>query len=533
MLRIEKKQYSLHSALYSKIPKDHILKAIAEKVDFSFINKLLEDRYSKVNGRPAKEPEMMMKLLFLQYVYNLSDVRVIERATTDLVFLWFLGLNPEDQLPDASLLAKFRTQRLEENTLDEVITEIVSQCVDKGIIKGDAISIDSTHIDANCRRKIPERLMKYLAERIFRGLTQDINEIPAEVDTKIPNFENIEDHKEAKAVMKGYLENVIEQAQRYAGENTQTAISEAKEILSDEKFMIQKGIRSLTDKDARIGHKDKSSNFFGYKGEFMMTTDERIITSVDVMSGESIDGNDFDGLMERTAAGDVKIKEVYGDKAYFRKNILTRLEKDGITPYIPVSACNYRIDDEIFVSYNKDSDEWFCVMGNRSVSKRYNPENPGKGRRANYVYTFDRNQCAGCPIRDKCMGKSRNRSRKLKVGVDATSFYAYDQRQKDPEFKIKYKKRAAHEWKNGEMKRFHGMARARGRGLKSVTCQVKLTAIAVNLKRIASIVLTKDGDSTIAACYVKLCAKIARVLSHLVYLIRLDGDNNRLLREAL
>ena len=37
------------------------------------------------------------------------------------------------------------------------------------------------------------------------------------------------------------------------------------------------------------------------------------------------------------------------------------------------------------------------------------------------------------------------------------------------------------------MKRFHGMSRARGWGLRGLRIQVKLTAIAVNLKRIAAL----------------------------------------------
>lgn len=40
---------------------------------------------------------------------------------------------------------------------------------------------------------------------------------------------------------------------------------------------------------------------------------------------------------------------------------------------------------------------------------------------------------------------------------------------------------------NGEMKNFHGLDRARGYGLKGMTLQAKLTALPVNLKRIASI----------------------------------------------
>lgn len=140
MLREESKQMSFYSSLYEKIPETHILKRIEKVVDFGFINDLLENSYCKNFGRPAKEPEMMMKLLFLEYIYNLSDVKVIEEASYNLAFLWFLGLNPEDKLTDASLLAKFRTQRMKDITLDDVMSEIVRQCVEQGLIKGDGLT---------------------------------------------------------------------------------------------------------------------------------------------------------------------------------------------------------------------------------------------------------------------------------------------------------------------------------------------------------------------------------------------------------
>ena len=73
--------------------------------------------------------------------------------------------------------------------------------------------------------------------------------------------------------------------------------------------------------------------------------------------------------------------------------------------------------------------------------------------------------------------------------------YEINQEQKKPEFKEKYKKRASIEWKNAEMKHLHGMARARGWGKRSVTFQIKLTAIAVNLKRIAAIIAKQETES--------------------------------------
>ncbi len=135
MLKSKSKQLSLYSILYDKIPDDHILKSINQVVDFSFINKMLEGSYSKHFGRPAKEPEMMAKLLILQYLYNLSDIKVIEQTSLNFAYMWFVGINPDEDLPDASLLAKFRTQRLKDTSVDDIITEVVRQCVEKGIIK--------------------------------------------------------------------------------------------------------------------------------------------------------------------------------------------------------------------------------------------------------------------------------------------------------------------------------------------------------------------------------------------------------------
>ena len=50
------KQLNIYSTLYRNIPEKHILKSINSAISFDFVNKLLEDRYCKNFGRPAKEP---------------------------------------------------------------------------------------------------------------------------------------------------------------------------------------------------------------------------------------------------------------------------------------------------------------------------------------------------------------------------------------------------------------------------------------------------------------------------------------------
>ena len=357
MLRANQSQTNFFSVLYDRIPEDHLLKRISGAVDFSFINELLADSYCANFGRPAKEPELMAKLCILERLYNLSDIRVIEEANCNLAYLWFLGLNPDDPLPDPSLLAKFRTQRLKDISLDEILSEIVRQCVEKGIIKGTTLAVDATHTEANCKKQVPEWVMKHLAGKIFAALAADHDgNVPAGINTDIPDYKGIEDHKEAKRVMKEYLEKTVEDAEPFAGKVTKGVIEEVKDILSDEKFILQKGLRSLADPDARVGYKSKTESFFGYKTEYAMTTDERIITAVDVHSGEYVDGTGFHELLERTEEAGVKVEAVTADKAYFRKDILDELEQKKIESVIPVSACAYKVNEDLF-SYNKDEQE--------------------------------------------------------------------------------------------------------------------------------------------------------------------------------
>ncbi|AOT71800.1 hypothetical protein Gferi_21045 [Geosporobacter ferrireducens] len=66
MLKNKDMQLSIYSILYNKIPDNHILKLVNHAVDFSFINKLLEKSYCKYYGRPAKEPELMIKICLTQ-----------------------------------------------------------------------------------------------------------------------------------------------------------------------------------------------------------------------------------------------------------------------------------------------------------------------------------------------------------------------------------------------------------------------------------------------------------------------------------
>lgn len=152
MLENKYKQITIseHISLYDKIiSKDNFLRKLKENIDFSFVNKLVEKEYSEKYGRPAKEPEMMYKLLFLEIKDSLSDREVIRRAETDMAYKYFLDLNPEDNVPSYSLLSVFRNTKIkDERILEEMLQETVKQAIEKGIIKSNSIIVDATHTNS-------------------------------------------------------------------------------------------------------------------------------------------------------------------------------------------------------------------------------------------------------------------------------------------------------------------------------------------------------------------------------------------------
>ena len=133
------------------VPHDHLLRRIANTVDFSFIRDLLSDRYSERKGRPAEEPEVMFKICLLEYLYNHSDVQVIEHIRVNLAYRWFLGLNIDDDLPDDSTISYFRVHRVGLDRFQEIFRKLLEQCFKEGLIASDPgrAIIYSTHVIAN------------------------------------------------------------------------------------------------------------------------------------------------------------------------------------------------------------------------------------------------------------------------------------------------------------------------------------------------------------------------------------------------
>ena len=149
MLKPGSSQHSFYGDhIYDRvIPDNHFLKLLDKAVDLSFVNDHCRDVNNPGIGRPANEPQMMFKILFLQFLYNISDRRIEEEVNFNLALKWFVGLAIDESPPDATSLTKF-SERPGVKRFTHIFNRIVSLVRDNGLITERLSNVDSTQVKA-------------------------------------------------------------------------------------------------------------------------------------------------------------------------------------------------------------------------------------------------------------------------------------------------------------------------------------------------------------------------------------------------
>ncbi len=62
------------------VPSDHILRQIDKLVDFSFVRAAVKDCYCPDNGSPGVDPELVVRMLLIGYLYDLSENRLCQEV---------------------------------------------------------------------------------------------------------------------------------------------------------------------------------------------------------------------------------------------------------------------------------------------------------------------------------------------------------------------------------------------------------------------------------------------------------------------
>jgi transposase len=100
-------------------------------------------------GRPSIAPEKLLRAQLLQMLYSVRSERLLmEEMDYNLLFRWFVGLNADDEVWDATTFTKNRDRLLEADVAKQFLAQVVAQAGAKGLTSDEHFTVDGTLLEA-------------------------------------------------------------------------------------------------------------------------------------------------------------------------------------------------------------------------------------------------------------------------------------------------------------------------------------------------------------------------------------------------
>ncbi len=187
--RIQRKLFYTKLNLDQRIRKDRILRKFTKHIDFDFIYKEVKENYG-TNGNVSVPPPVILKIMLLLILYNVRSERELMSTIPErLDWLWFLGYDLDDEIPDHSVLSKARA-RWGVDAFKTFFERIVWQYVEVGLVDGSKLFMDYSMVqadDSNNSVVNKESLKRYL-NKSYQTLESRLEEesIISDNDDDIP-----------------------------------------------------------------------------------------------------------------------------------------------------------------------------------------------------------------------------------------------------------------------------------------------------------------------------------------------------------
>jgi transposase len=133
-----------------RVRKDHPLRAVRAMTDeiLERMSPLFDAMYAE-GGRPSIPPEKLLRAQFLQMLYSVRSERLLmEEIDYSILYRWFVGLNLDEQVWDATSFTKNRDRLLEAAVAKEFLAQVVERARAAGLISDEHFTVDGTLLDA-------------------------------------------------------------------------------------------------------------------------------------------------------------------------------------------------------------------------------------------------------------------------------------------------------------------------------------------------------------------------------------------------
>ena len=439
----EKQQGMELIILEQLVPQDHLLRKIDRSIDFSFIRRLCAPLYSANLGRPAIEPEVLFRMLFVGYLYGIrSERRLEEEINYNMAYKWFCGLSLTEKAPDATTLSVNRKRRFRDNDIPEqIFNEILRQAMEKGLVGGTILYTDSTHVKAKANK---HKKMTVVVERTPKAYLEELDE-------------------------------AIERDRRELGKKP----FEKKD--DDDPPPTREVQQSKSDPESGQLHKEGKPDGFHYSEHRTVDSKHNIVVNVRITPANV---NDVEPIAEILKDIDKRLgkqpKYMGLDAGYHNAPVCHQLAAAGIQPVVGYRRHTHKGDyfGKYRFTYDPVKNVYLCPQGHELTWRTTNRE----GYRE---YWSEPKTCRDCPRRAKCFSaKSSRRQVTRHVWQDALE-QADAFGKTDKGKRIYACRKETIERSFAEAKELHGLRYARMLGIRNMYEQSFLTAAVQNMKRIA------------------------------------------------
>src|SRR6516225_8655294 len=419
--------------LEDQVPENHLLRLIDRHVNFEFIRAKLKGSYHDA-GKPSIDLELLLRMLLVGYLYGVrSERKLVEELRMHLAWRWFTGLGFDQEIPHHSTFSKNRHGRFQESKLfEQLFEQIVRQCMEVGLVRGDQLSVDGSFVEANAAK-----------------------------ESRIPRQQLVE-AAQVHQTLRQYLEELEQQ----------NPVAEA---------VHEQDLVSTTDPDSTYATKGGTPARLGYYDNYLVDNPSCVIVGVQAtaarQSQETVAAQAMLTRFEQRMGR--KPESVAADTTYGNGEFLQWLAEREITPYMRTRESAKRKHSPFYgperFTYQPESNSYRCPAGEQLNYVGLNVRN-----RAHAYIGSAKRSGAGSQKTQSTSGRYKY----LAIHMDELARQRARELANTPEFAHAQRQRKKVEALFAELKNQIGLRRLRLRRLKFVREQFLLAAAAQNIKRL-------------------------------------------------
>jgi transposase len=133
-----------------RVRTDHPLRPIRTMVDevLSQMSPVFDAMYARI-GRPSIPPEKLLRAQLLQMLYSVRSERLLmEEIDYSVLFRWFVGLNLDEEVWDATTFTKNRDRLMDADVAKEFLARVVARASSQGLTSDEHFTVDGTLLEA-------------------------------------------------------------------------------------------------------------------------------------------------------------------------------------------------------------------------------------------------------------------------------------------------------------------------------------------------------------------------------------------------